>query len=121
MEFEYNGNLDEKDRIELVAKEINNYYPEINLIKSRLIASFEEPITTSFNNVMLFKRLYNILIVLHKDNVVFNKVFPELSRTYNLIMNDSSNYDSIIDSIMVEINNYIKGERLDFPIISEFY
>lgn len=121
MEFEYNGNLEEKDRIELVAKEINNYYPEISLIKARLIASFESPVTTSFNNVMLFKRLYNILFILHKDKMIFSKIFPELNKTYNLIMDDINVSESVIDDIMREINNYIKGERRDFPIISEFY
>lgn len=120
MNFEYNGNLEEKERIIQVAQEIMKCYPEIDLERAKLIASLEEPITTDVNSVIYFKRLYNMLFVVQKDKTLFNKVYIEIVKIYNLYLTSGEN-DNIVDSMMSELNKYVNNERIDFPIVSEFY
>lgn len=119
MEFEYNGNLVENERVELVANEIMKLYPEIDFSKAKAVAFLEEPITTSVNDVMHFKRLYNILMLCYNEKALFSKVLSDLNVIYRKIMNESSCFESV-DVIMNELSKFIIGERIDFPLISEF-
>ncbi len=120
MNFEYNGNLEEKDRINKVAKEIIKFYPEIALEKAKFIASLEDRITTSYNYNMHFMRLYNILFVYKDDEIIFKKVLKDLYKVYNLHTSKSEN-EELIDDIMNEIIRYVNKDREDFPLISQFY
>ncbi len=120
MNFEYNGNLEENKRILQVAEEIINYYPEISLETAKIIASLEEPITTEVNSVMYFKRLYNILFIIQNSTNVFSKIYKDIVNIYNLYLT-SNNRDEILNRMMEELAKYVNKERLDFPVISEFY
>ena len=120
MDFEYNGNLEEKQRVLQVAQEITNYYPDITFEEAKLIASLEEPITNNVDEIMHFKRLYNILFIVRQDKKLTAKIYNEIIKIYNLYL-VSNIRDNIIDSIMSELTKYFNGERIDFPIISEFY
>ena len=120
MNFEYNGNLEERERVLQVAQEIINYYPEVTFEKAKLIASLEEPITKDVDGIMYFKRLYNILFIVQQDKNLSAKIYNEIIKVYNLYL-VSSLHDDTIDSIMTEITKYLNGERIDFPVISEFY
>lgn len=120
MDFEYNGNLEEKQRILQVAQEIISYYPEVTFERAKLIASLEEPITKNVDVIMYFKRLYNILFIVQQDKNISAKIYSEIIKVYNLYL-VSGLHDDTIDSIKSEITKYFNKERLDFPVISEFY
>ena len=120
MNFEYNGNLEEKERIIQVAKEIIEYYPEITFENAKIIASLEDPITTEANTVVYFKRLYNILFGVQQDKNLCAKIYNDITNIYKLYM-ISEEKDEIVDLIMEELIKYFNGSRLSFPIISEFY
>lgn len=120
MDFEYNGNLEENERILQVAKEIIDYYPEIEFEKAKTIASLEDPITTEIDSIMYFKRLYNILFVNQNDVSFFSKVYSDIIKIYNLYLTQNIQDDKL-DSMMEELTKYANKERTDFPIISEFY
>ena len=120
MNFEYNGNLEENQRILQVAKEISDYYPEVTFENAKLIASLEEPITNNVDTIMYFKRLYNTLFIVQQNKNLSTKIYNEIIQVYNLYL-VSNLCDNIIDSIMSELTKYFNGERIDFPIISEFY
>lgn len=120
MKFEYNGHLEENKRIIKVANEIITYYSEIDFDTAKIIASLEEPITTLSNDIMRFKRLYNILFVTQNNRKIFSKVFIDIKKLYvDSISKIKTNY--LISSMMDELIKYINYERNDFPIISEFY
>lgn len=121
MKFDYNGNLEENKRIEQVSNEIMEYYPEITSGNAMLIALIEEPITTEVNNIIYFKRLFNILYIIHQDKTIFDKVYKDLLDIYNSYKKDGCIEDDKIDSMMNQVNNYANGKRMDFPSISEFY
>ena len=61
MDFEYNGNLLEDDRINLVANEIVNKYSQISLEKAREAAMLEGKISDYKTINDELNRLYNIM------------------------------------------------------------
>ena len=67
MDFEYNGNLLEDDRINLVANEIVNKYSQISLEKAREAAMLEGKISDYKTINDELNRLYNIMLV-NSDN-----------------------------------------------------
>ena len=115
MKFEYNGNLDYNDRVKLVANEIINEYPQIGIEEARLSAILEDVITTNPTNEIKFKRLYNILFATQYNKSIFNHVLMDMKQIYDL--GDNS---KLMDSIMNEVVEYVLGQRVNFPIISEF-
>ncbi len=127
MNFEYNGNKTEKDRVTEVACDIISYYKELPPNIAIIVAKLENPITTKKDNLMLFKRLYNMLFVLNNQSEyknTYDKVVNDLGLTYNQIINNSSTNNeevNLINNIYIELDNYFNGSRNDFPIIGEFY
>ena len=115
MEFEYNGNLNYKDRVTLVSNEIIRQYPEIEVESARLAASLEDVITTKPTNEIRFKRLYNILFAVQNDKPIFNHVLVDIKKVYDLGYNSN-----LIESMMNELIRFVMHDRVDFPIISEF-
>lgn len=120
MKFEYNGNLEEYERVNVVANEIIEIYPNINLDYAMVIASLEEPITMVPNAIIKFKRLYNILFVMQNNSDIFKLVLNDIKNMYIQYIKEEK-IEPLVDIIMSEILNYVDGERYDFPIISEFY
>ncbi len=119
MNYEYNGHLTEEERVKQVAKEINSYYKEISIPQAKLIAELESPITEEINEIIKFKRLYNILLIIQKNEKLFNKVFIDLKKTYKKYLL-SKKEDYVIDKIMEELLKYVNKERIDFPLISKY-
>ena len=84
MDFEYNGNLLEDDRINLVANEIVNKYPKISIEKAKEAALLEGKIssnkTINIANVKIKKLNYKKLKHNNsyiKEKINFNgKIFP---------------------------------------------
>jgi len=125
MKFLYNGEKLEELRVKEVAEDITSYYTKIPHDLALFIARLESPITTSKDDIMVFKRLYNIIFVLSnktEHNDIFQNVLSDFSKIYNKIIEYKENEEfELIDNIYKEVLSYIRKERPDFPIISEFY
>lgn len=126
MRFSYNGHLLENDRINEVCSDIIKSYPEIPLNLAILIAALEDPINSyEYNPIIEFKRLYNMLFVLHNDpfwDNTCNFIYIRIKKVYFIIISlalDNSELD-FINNVMYELNSYFLKRRIDFPVISEF-
>ena len=117
MNYDYNGNLREEDRINIVASDIIIRYPQIRLEEAREIASLEGAISEEKNSDMEFNRLYNIIFVIQKD---IKRLVPIYSDLVSFIHNHM-NSDKIVYycSVVGQIAKYLKKER-DFPYLTEF-
>lgn len=117
MKYEYNGNLFENERIDLVANEIINKYPSINIVKAKEAAMLEGRISKDKTSEDELCRLYNIMLV-NSDN---KKIVLEIFRDFSNVAIDC--YRKGIKSIYLQlidgIYDYIKG-IIDFPIISDY-
>ena len=117
MYYEYNGNLLENDRIDLVSQEIVHKYPQISIEQAKKAAMLEGKISNGKNFDIQFNRLYNIMLIVSDDINNVRVVYDDL---INLLENVNNNekigyyYD-----IAREILNYLKGER-EFPYLDEF-
>ncbi len=115
MEFEYNGNLLEEERINLVANEIISKYPQINIDKAKEAAMLEGKISKDKNINDELNRLYNIMLVNSDNkNLVFlvYKDFLDLFKNNNL---EDNNYIYLINGI----NDYLQGYA-EFPFLSDY-
>ncbi len=115
MNFEYNGNLLEEDRIYLVANEIVKKYPQISIEKAKEAAMLEGRISSDKTINDELNRLYNIMLV-NSDNK--NTVLIIYRDFINLIVNDNSGvntdkYVSLIDGI----NDYLQNFT-EFPLLN---
>jgi hypothetical protein len=116
MEYKYNGNLLEEDRINLVAKEVTSKYPKININNAKEIAMLEGRISEEKNLEIQFNRMYNIILIEKDNNDIIKDVYCDLvTLLKNNIKDDNFDY---YYTITVEIANYIMGSR-DFPYINE--
>lgn len=115
MEFEYNGNLLEEDRIELVAKEINDKYPMISIEKAKEAAMLEGKISTQKNMLDELNRLYNIMLTNSESKVIVSLVYKDFLK----VINDNNAQSTIYYSMIEQINDYIMGYS-EFPIISDY-
>lgn len=117
MDFEYNGNLLEDDRINLVANEIVNKYSQISFEKAKEAAMLEGKISNSKTVNDELNRLYNIMLV-NSDNkeivLIVYKDFLNLLNNTN-IEPDKNNYISLVDGINAYFKNYA-----DFPFLSDY-
>lgn len=115
MRFEYNGNLLEEDRINLVANEIIDKYPQISVDKAKEIAMLEGKISDNKSFFDEFNRLYNIMLVNCDNKDIVYIVYRDFLRLLtNNMMFDDINYNYLIDGI----NNYLKNDN-EFPYLSD--
>ncbi len=118
MHYEYNGNLLEEDRINLVANEIITAYPEIPVDKAKDIAMLEGKISTDCNLEMVFTRLYNIMLIMSNDKIIVKKVYLSL---FNILNANANQNDGKIDyyyQVLEEIYYFLNSER-EFPLLVE--
>ena len=117
MDFEYNGNLLEEDRINLVANEIVNKYSQINFEKAKEAAMLEGKISNSKTINDELNRLYNIMLV-NSDNkeivLIVYKDFLNLLNNTN-IETDKNSYINLVDGINAYFQNYA-----EFPLLSDY-
>lgn len=79
MIFQYNGNLDFNERVEMVTNEIITMYPNIEKSKAKLASIMEEPINSHLTYRNIYNRYYNIILANIGDfefqkNVYFDMV-----------------------------------------------
>lgn len=117
MDFEYNGNLLEDDRINLVANEIINKYSQISLEKAREAAMLEGKISDYKTINDELNRLYNIMLV-NSDNkeivTIVYKDYLEVLKNSN-IEEGRNNYINLVDGINAYLQNYA-----EFPLLSDY-
>ena len=77
MNFEYNGNLLENDRIILVVKEIVDYYPQISLEKAREAAMLEGKISSEKAVDDEINRLYNLMLVNSDNKNIVSQIYND--------------------------------------------
>lgn len=117
MKYEYNGNLLENDRITLVANEIVNKYPYIDINKAKEAAMLEGKISSKINVDMQFNRLYNIMLIISDDRESVKPVYTDLiTLLNNNKTNEKINY---YYTVVLEIANYLLNKR-EFPYLNEF-
>ena len=117
MQYEYNGNLLEEDRISLVVNEIVTAYPEIPIDKAKEIAMLEGKISTAGNLEMVFTRLYNIMLIMSNDKSIVKKVYLDLFNILNANQNDGKidYYYQVLEKIY-----YFLNSEKTFPLLDEF-
>lgn len=117
MNYEYNGNLLEDERINLVMNEIVGKYPFVSLDKAKEAAMLEGRISSRKTNENELCRLYNIMLV-NSDN---KRIVLEVFKDFSSVVIDS--YKKGIESIYLQlvdgIYDYLKG-IIEFPIISDY-
>ena len=113
MDFAYNGNLLEGDRIDLVANEIVNKYPQISLEKAKEAAMLEGKISNTKTVDDELNRLYNIMLVNSDDKEIVAIVYIDFLEVLkkSAIEKDSDNYIKLVDGI----NAYLHSNA-DFPV-----
>ena len=116
MDYKYNGNMIEKDRIELVASEIIKKYPQIGIEKARDIAMLEERISEDKNIKMQFNRLYNIMLIMQSDKTLVKLVCADL---IDILKKAEDKVDlKYYFDVAFQILKYILDER-SFPFLGE--
>ena len=116
MRYEYNGNLLEDKRVDLVSKEIVSKYPEISLDEAREIAMLEGRISTNPNLEIVFTRLYNIMLIMSYNKEFVKKVYNDLINVLKVNSNDEKFVDYY--NVSLEIANYLDNKR-EFPFLEE--
>ena len=117
MDFEYNGNLLEDDRINLVANEIVNKYSQISFERAKEAAMLEGKISNPKTVNDELNRLYNIMLVNSYNKQIVTivyKDFLEVLKNSN-IEEDRDNYINLVD----EINAYLQNNA-EFPFLSDY-
>ena len=116
MRFEENSHYSYDERVDLVAKEITDAFPNISKKQAIEIAKLDEPINNQVNNDNKFIRYYYMLLILHNNLELKNIIYQKMQN----IINDGLE-DNLLFELMDEITKFICNEREDFPIISEIY
>lgn len=116
MNFEYNGHLLENDRIDLVAKEIVDYYPQISLEKAKEAAMLEGRISAEKTMNDEFNRLYNLMLVNCDNKKIVSMIYNDY---LNLIKNGGIAEDNIYISLVEEINAFLQ-DKVDFPLLADY-
>ena len=117
MKFEYNGNLLEEDRINLVSKEIIDKYPDITIDNAKKAAMLEGKISNKKTPQDELNRLYNIMLVNSDDNY---ELVSRVYKDYLHIINTNYNIENTMYvEITKDIVSYLCGFS-DFPMLSDY-
>lgn len=116
MKFEYNGNLLEDERINLVANEIITNYPQVSIEKAREAAMLEGKISTTKTVNDELNRLYNIMLVNSDNKSIVSLIYKDFLNLLNTIDEED---DNIYINLANGINDYFQNYN-DFPYLSDF-
>ncbi len=114
MTYDYDSNLELKDRVIKVASEIKKEYPLISTEDAVKAAAISSPISGRVTIDEKFERLYHILMVIGKENSEFPHVFNDIFNIY-----ESEILNEVNTSLMGKIIEYICGNINEFPYMYE--
>ena len=115
MKFEYNGNLLEDERINLVANEIISKYPQISIEKAKDAAMLEGKISEDKTVNDELNRLYNIMLVNCDDKNIVSLVYKDFLNVFKNNNLEDNNYICLINGI----NDYLQAYT-EFPFLSDY-
>ena len=116
MKFEYNGNLLEDERINLVANEIIANYPQVSIEKAKEAAMLEGKISTTKTVNDELNRLYNIMLVNSDNKSIVSLIYKDF---LNLLSTIDEKDDNIYINLVSGINDYFQNYN-DFPLLSDY-
>ncbi len=116
MRFEYNSDCTLEERIDIVKREILDDFPMISEKDAKMIAAISNPVEDKVSNDDIFERYYYMMLILHKDHPAFKNVLKE---SFDIYIDGLKNPK--FNLAMEEILKYMNGERMSFPLLSEFY
>ena len=117
MDFEYNGNLLEDDRINLVANEIVKKYPQVSFEKAKEAAMLEGKISAPKTLIDELNRLYNIMLVSNDNKNLVTVIYKDF-----LHLLSDSHFDVTSDRyiyVAYGISNYLEN-NMEFPYLDEY-
>mgnify|MGYP000037154999 CR=1 FL=1 len=115
MIFEYNGNLLEEDRINLVVKEITSKYPQISIEKAKEAAMLEGKISSNKTVDDELNRLYNIMLVNSENKNIVTLIYKDFLKLLKENNVEDNNYIYLAEGI----NNYLQNYA-EFPFLSDY-
>lgn len=115
MIFEYNGNLLEEDRINLVVKEITSKYPQISIEKAKEAAMLEGKISSNKTVDDELNRLYNIMLVNSENKNIVTLIYKDFLKLLKENNVEDNNYIYLAE----RINNYLQNYA-EFPFLSDY-
>lgn len=117
MNFEYNGNLLEEDRINLVANEIVNKYSQISFEKAKEVAMLEGKISSLKTVNDELSRLYNIMLVNSYSKEIVSIVYKDFLKVLqdSNIEEERNDYLNLVDGIKDYLQNHA-----EFPFLSDY-
>lgn len=115
MIFEYNGNLLEEDRINLVVKEITSKYPQISIEKAKEAAMLEGKISSNKTVDDELNRLYNIMLVNSENKNTVTLIYKDFLKLLKENNVEDNNYIYLAEGI----NNYLQNYA-EFPFLSDY-
>ena len=99
MRFEYNTNLLFDERIELVAKEIVDVYPDIDIDDALVAAAHAVPVDDKLTNDDRFDRYFFILKTIGRKHRAFYKVFNDAYALYQAGLEKESYKKAMLEMI----------------------
>ncbi len=115
MNYDYNGNLLENERIDLVAKEIINKYSQIPIEKAQEAAMLEGRISKDKTIYDELNRLYNIMLVNNANKSIVSIVYKDYLDILNHNYLEEDTYINLAKGIEDYLNAYA-----EFPNISDY-
>lgn len=115
MIFEYNGNLLEEDRINLVVKEITSKYPQISIEKTKEATMLEGKISSNKTVDDELNRLYNIMLVNSENKNTVTLIYKDFLKLLKENNFEDNNYIYLAEGI----NNYLQNYA-EFPFLSDY-
>ncbi len=115
MIFEYNGNLLEEDRINLVVKEITSKYPQISIEKAKEAAMLEGKISSNKTVDDELNRLYNIMLVNSENKNIVTLIYKDFLKLLKENNVEDNNYIYLAEGI----NNYLQNYA-EFPFLNDY-
>lgn len=117
MNFEYNGNLLEEDRIASVVNDIVSKYPQINKDRAKQAAMLEGKISSTVTSSNKLDRLYNIMLVCNDDKDLVTLVYKDYLHIldYEKLEFDNTKYMDLAPRIYT----FLQGTS-EFPYMSDY-
>ena len=117
MNFEYNGNLLEEDRIVNVVNDIVSKYPQVGKDRAKQAAMLEGKISSTVTSSDKLDRLYNIMLVCNDDKDLVTLVYQDYLHIldHEKLELDNTKYVDLASRIYT----FLKGTS-EFPYMSDY-